>query len=481
LVVGGGIAGLAAAHRLQRAAEAAGLRLQVTLLEREGRLGGKILTEQAGQFTLEAGPDAFVSTKPWAVQLCRELGLEARLLGANLAQRRVYVLRGGKLQRLPDGLAMMVPARLGPLLASPLLSPRAKARLGLDLVLPARGGEADESLGAFLSRRLGRQAYERLIEPLMSGIYAGDGDRLSLQATFPFLREWERLYGSLTRGAMALARARGRNGRAEAGRSIFLTLTGGLGELVRSLQAALGGAQLLGVAAARILRDGLAYRVQTEAGDFRAEALILATPAFVSAELLHSLRPELSSLLERIEYVSSATVSLAYSQEELPRPLDGHGYVIPRGEGRQALACTWTSTKFPHRAPQGLALLRVFLGRAGQPLAAGTGPEDLIAWARAELRATLGVEAEPRLARAYLWPRSMPQYNLGHPERLGLIQSELAQLPGLFLAGAGYQGVGIPDCIHSGQTAAEAALQHLLGVSPREPEAAPPLGGARPQ
>lgn len=461
LVVGGGIAGLAAAHRLERAAEAAGVRLPVTLLEREGRLGGKILTEQAGEFILEAGPDAFVSTKPWALQLCRELGLEPRLMGANLAQRSVYVLRGGELQRLPEGLAMMVPARLGPLLASPLLSPGAKARLGLDLLLPARRGDQDESLASFLSRRLGRQAYERLIEPLMSGIYAGDGDQLSLQATFPFLQEWEHRYGSLTRGAMALARARGRNGRAEAGRSIFLTLSGGLGEMVRSLQEALGGAHLLGVAATQVLRDGRGYVVRTEAGDFWAEALILATPAFVSAQLLRSLRPELSSLLGSIEYASTATVSLAYSQEDLPRPLDGHGYVIPRSEGRQALACTWTSTKFPHRAPQGLALLRVFLGRAGQPLGAGIGPEDLIALARAELRATLGVEAEPRLARAYLWPCSMPQYNLGHPQRLRAIQRELAQLPGLYLAGAGYQGVGIPDCIHSGQIAAEQALRHL--------------------
>ena len=473
LVVGGGIAGLSAAFHLKRLAQAAGLPLQIGLLDQENRLGGKILTEQVGELVVEGGPDAFVSTKPAAVEMCRQLGLEDSLVGANLDRRRVYVLREGRLVELPEGLAMMVPARLGPVLASPLLTLGGKARMGLDLLLPARRGAEDESLGSFLSRRLGRQAYERMIEPLMSGIYAGDGDQLSLQATFPFLREWERRYGSLTRGAMALALARGRNGRAERGRSIFLTLPGGLGELVQALQAALGGVQLLpGVAARRVLRHGRAYRVLTSRGDFQAELVILATPAFASAELVRPLRAELSALLEGIEYASTATVSLAYREQDLPRPLDGHGYIIPRGEGRQALACTWTSTKFPHRAPAGVALLRVFIGRAGQPLREEVQSADLIAMAREELRMTLGLEAEPQLARAYRWPRSMPQYNLGHPARLQAIQAEAAQLPGLYLAGAGYGGVGIPDCIRSGQAAAEAAIQHVLQASDRAAEAA---------
>ncbi len=455
IVVGGGIAGLAAAYY---ATARDGWR--VTVLEAGDRWGGKIRTERVplaeGQFVIEGGPDTFLATKPWGVALCRQLGLEDRLHGTNPHQRNTYVLHRGRLEPLPDGLAMMLPGKVMPMLTTRLLTWPQKLRLGLDFVLPVREDEEDESLGAFITRRLGRGCYENLIEPLMSGIYAGDGDQLSLQATFPYLRDLERQYGSLARGAMTMYRQRVAKGKATQGsRSAFLTPTTGLAEIVETLTERLTerGADLrLRAAAREVERTAQGWRVHLDGETLDAEALILATPAWVSGRLLRDVDADLAAVLESIPYVSTATVSLAYRQRDLPRPLDGYGYVIPRREGRRALACTWTSTKFPHRAPEGYALLRVFIGRAGQ--------EDLrweesalLALAREELAQTLGIAAAPLLERVFVWEKAMPQYNLGHPQKLKRIESALDGLPGLALAGNGYRGIGIPDCIHSGEQA----------------------------
>ncbi len=472
-VIGGGIAGLSAAYALQKGSRASGMPLEIVLFEREPRLGGKILTERMDGFVIEGGPDTFVSTKPWGVQLCRELGIEDRLQGTDMDRRRVYVLHRGRLVEMPDGLAMMVPTQIWPMLKTRLLSPAGKLRMGLDLVLPRRGNKGDESLGNFIRRRLGSEVYERLIEPLMSGIYAGDGDRLSLGSTFPFLSEWEGRYGSVVRGALALRRKRRSSFSANGRPSIFLTPQTGLAELVDQLQAELDGVDLHlgeGIHACEARVDG--FRLETEAGrSYRAEVVVLAAPAFVSAELLGGLDPELAELLGGIEYVSTATVSLAYREEDLNRPLDGHGYVIPRVEGRQALACTWTSSKFPHRAPAGKALVRVFIGRAGQSEVVVADEQRLLDIARSELAETLGLHAEPILVRVHRWPRAMPQYNIGHLERMDQIGARLMEHPGIFLAGAAYEGIGIPDCIHSGQRAAEEALaflNHSAGLEPSE-------------
>lgn len=462
-VVGGGIAGLAAAYTLDRLARQASFPLRLTVLEASERWGGKIRTERSGGYVLEAGPDTFVSTKPWGVALCRDLGLEDRLQAADMDRRKVFVVFGGRLVELPDGLAMMVPSRLAPMIRTPLLTPLGKARLVLDWFLPSRRGDADESVGALISRRLGRQAYERLIEPLMSGIYAGDGDRLSLLSTFPYLREWEQRHGSLARGALRSARPDREAGHSPPRRSIFLTLTGGLGEIIEALVTRLSGADLrLAAAVQRIDRAPGGYRLTGSSGVVHeADAIVLATPAFEAARMLGDLDPLLAEQLRQIEYVSTATVTLAFRESELPRPLDGHGYVIPRVEGRQALACTWTSTKFPHRAPAGHALLRVFIGRAGRMDDPNLDEESLIEIARQELADTLGIRSTPILARVARWPRSMPQYNLGHPERLRAIAERLGSLPGLRLAGAAYNGIGIPDCIRSGERAAAEVFEVL--------------------
>jgi oxygen-dependent protoporphyrinogen oxidase len=431
----------------------------LTVLEADRRWGGKILTQRVNGFVIEGGPDTFLATKPWAVALCRELGLEGRLHGTNPQQKNTYVVHHGQLQPLPDGLTMMIPTRMAPMLRSGLLSWVQKARMGLDLILPPRPGEGDESLGGFVTRRLGRAAYERLIEPLLSGIYAGDGDRLSLQATFPHLRQLEQTYGSLIRAALALRRQSSNNGHA---RSAFLTPTSGLAEIVEALIAALtqAGADLrLNCPISRLnFSDGV-YHISPERGNpLHAHALILATPAFVAGALLSEIDASLAADLQAIPYASTATISLAYRQEDLPRPLDGYGYVIPRSEGRHALACTWTSTKFPHRAPPGHALLRVFVGRSGQEEEIPWDEASLVQLARQELRLTLGITASPLLQRVFIWKKAMPQYNLGHPERLARIRAAVQKWPGLALAGNAYGGIGLPDCIHSGEIAAESVL-----------------------
>ncbi len=507
-ILGGGIAGLSAAYYAAKNHPD----WQVTLLEAGDRWGGKIATERVpfdgGHFVIEGGPDTFLATKPWGVGLCRELGLSERLHGTNPRPRKgksrlapTYVLHRGRLEPLPEGLAMMLPGKVAPMLRTRLLTWPQKARMGLDFVLPPRRDDADETLGGFISRRLGRGAYENLVEPLMSGIYAGDGDKLSLLSTFPYLRDLERKYGSIARGAMTMYRQRvaanqvaanhdlvaanhdlQQQRRLPGSRSAFLTPTTGLAEIVEALVTRLEahGVDLrLNAPARQVSRTAQGWQVTLTNGEtLSADALILATPAWVSAELLRDAHADLAAALGRIPYVSTATVTLAYRLSDVPRPLDGYGYVIPRREGRQALACTWTSTKFPHRAPEGYALLRVFIGRAGEefplpptqpsplrgegfpfpfpsPLGGGDrgGGNLLLQIAREELRLTLGITAEPLVERVFIWEKAMPQYNLGHQDILQQIDAALTRLPGLALAGNGYRGIGIPDCIHSGEVA----------------------------
>jgi len=461
VIIGGGIAGLSAAYYAKKKAPEA----QVAVIESDSRWGGKITTDRVdfddGQFIIEGGPDTFLATKPWGVALCKELGLGERLHGTNPNQKNTYVLHRNKLEPLPDGLAMMIPTNIQAILKTRLVSWFGKARMGFDFILPRKAVNGDESLGAFVSRRFGREAYENLIEPLMSGIYAGDGDQLSLSSTFPYLRDLEIRYGSLARGAIQMRKQS--NGKSVQGsRSAFLTPTTGLAEIVEAIISFLetnGATFRLNTRASRISNINSRYSVELESGEvLQADSVILATPAFISGTLLASFDPTLAYDLKSIPYASTATVSLAYGQNNLPRELDGYGYVIPRHEGRRALACTWTSTKFPHRAPNGYVLVRIFVGRAGQDIP--WNENDLLALAKEELKLTLGITAEPLLHRVFMWENAMPQYNLGHPEILNRIDAALEKHPRLALAGNGYRGIGIPDCIHSGKLAVNKVLEN---------------------
>jgi oxygen-dependent protoporphyrinogen oxidase len=452
VIIGGGIAGLSAAYYASKLSTFNLQPVDITLIESDSRWGGKIITDRAafddGQFIIEGGPDTFLATKPYATALCKELGLGERLHGTNPKQKNTYVLHRDKLEPLPDGLAMMIPTNVPSILKSRLVSWVGKARMGFDFVQPAKALNGDESLGTFVSRRLGREAYENLIEPLMSGIYAGDGDALSLASTFPYLRDLEIKYGSLARGALQM-RTQSSGKSVQGSRSAFLTPTTGLAEIVEALVESLKSKVnlRLNTRATRITQPST-WNVELDTGEtLTADELILATPAYASGSLLASLNPTLGSDLMSIPYASTATISLAYRESDLPRKLDGYGYIIPRRAGRKALACTWTSTKFPHRAPNGYALIRVFVGRAGQDIP--WNENDLLALAKEELNLTLGITAKPILARVFMWDKAMPQYNLGHPETLKRIDAELEKYPSLALAGNGYRGIGIPDCIHS--------------------------------
>ena len=464
-MLGGGITGLAAAHRLLQVQTDAPRGLRVTLVEADNRLGGKIVTERIDGFVIEGGPDSFLATKPRGIGLCAELGIGERsqehLEGVKPQRRRAFVLWRGQLHDLPEGLSGLVPTRLAPLVRSTLLSPFGRARLALDYLLPARHAAGDESLGGFIRRRLGREAWERLVEPLMAGIYAADGDQLSLAATFPQLRAAERRYGGLIKGVIAARR----QAAAPAPKSAFLTPAAGLDALVMALEKRLrdnGAALVIGNPAVAVTRSSSRFDVRLAAGDsIQADAVIVATPAHAAASLLADLDPVLAAELDAIPYASTAIVTLAYRRLEISHPLDGHGYVIPRAEGSPILACTWSSRKWAGRAPDRWELIRVFIGRAGQEDVLAADDETLVALAVDEVSTRLGVTAPASLTRVRRWPRGMPQYLLGHPERVARIETACSTHAGLYLAGNTFHGVGLPDCIASGERAADAAAAYL--------------------
>ena len=455
-VIGGGITGLAAAHRLMSALGPD----EVLLLERDDRLGGKILTERVDGFVVEGGPDCFLAFKPGGMELCRQLGIEGRLRATNPQFRRSFVKRGGRLHELPDGLTGLVPSRIRPLLTTGILSPLGRVRAGLEPVIPRRRSTADEAIASFVTRRFGREAYDWLVEPLLSGIFAGDGEALSLQATFPQLAETERRHGSVL---LPMLRARLASTAGEAPRLGFVTPESGLAAIVTALEAAIPVRQVwCGAGVEVVTRLAQGWRlVLADGRTVDALAVICTTPAFATAELLDPLDPLLGDALRGIPFVSTATVSVAFPRRLVPRPLRGSGYVSPRIEGGSVVACTWTSNKFPARVPEDGVLLRFFLGRAGREGPAFASDDDVRQLVRDELAAVHGITAEPSLWRIHRWPQGLPQYTVGHRDRLAGIERRLAGLPGLLLAGASYRGVGIPDCIQSGWTAADAAAAHI--------------------
>ncbi len=453
LIVGGGITGLAAAWRLQNLWPEA----QITLIERDTRLGGKIFTERQDGFVVEGGADSFLSRKPRGVGLSEELGLIDQFQGRQPEFARTYVRFAGQLHPLPEGLTGLIPTNLDALAKSSLLTDEGRDRVAQEFNLPPSPSPEDESIASFITRRLGQEVYERLVEPLMSGIYAGDGEQLSLAATFPQLRTLELRHGSLLKGLLA--------GQMEAGKHSsayppFVSFAGGMGSLVNRLTEGLTRTTLLtGVGVKAIRPNFPGYTVLLENGQtWTADALILTTPAYVTARLVADLDAELAEAHAQIPYASSVTVSLAYAEADLPL-LDGYGYVIPRVENTDVLACTWTWRKWAGRAPQGYGLLRVYLGRYGRSDMTQLTDEALLALSRQELADTLGITAVPVRHWIYRWPHAMPQYTLGHLARLARIKTRLATLPGLFVAGAAYRGVGIPDCILLAEQAAEAAAK----------------------
>jgi len=452
VVVGGGITGLAAAHQVLTLLGPGA----ASLLEATPRLGGKIVSAAVGSFLIEGGPDGFLAAKPAGTALCRELGLAHRLQGTRPEYRRTYVKRDGRLHPLPEGWSGLLPTRMGPLLSTRVLTVRGRLRAGLELLVPRRRQDDDESVAGFVTRRFGVEAYRWLVEPLICGIHAADGEALSLAATFPQLRTMERARGGVLRSMLLQRPARG-------GAPGLVAPAGGMAEIVTAVAARLGAAEVrLDAPVRRLTRRHGGYTLELADGtSIGARGVIVATPADAAAALLADLDADLAHLLAGVPFVSTATISVAFPASAVPAPLDGYGYVSPRAEGSPLVACTWASNKFAGRAAPGHALLRFFVGRAGMDEIVQRPDGELREIVRRELADTLGIRTAPTLWRFYRWPRAIPQYVMGHLDRVARIEARLAAHPGVFLAGGSYRGVGIPDCIASGQAAARAAAAYV--------------------
>jgi protoporphyrinogen/coproporphyrinogen III oxidase len=464
VVVGGGIAGLAAAYRLGQARRQ-GAPVDEYLIEAGDRLGGVIRTELVDGCVIEAGPDSFLREKPEAAALARELGLGDSLMGSNDAWRRTYILHQGRLERLPEGLMLLAPARLGPVLNTPLLPVTGKIAILREwLTGRAPGGpppEADESIASFIGRHFGPGMLENIAEPLLAGVYGGDSASLSVRSVLSRFVEMEKKYGSLTRAAMA-AKRRGSPNVA----SIFMTLRCGLGSLVESLAGEIGTDRVeFGRRAVSVeigSRAERRYRICFEDGSSReADSVILALPAWASASLLRNLDPELSEQLNAIPYSSAVTVAMAYDGQVRSRLPQGFGFLVPRAENRRLLACTFVHAKFDDRTPDDRALLRCFLGGSRDLEILEASDEQILSAIREELRSILGIDSSPLFFRIYRWPRAMAQYVVGHGERLRVIAGRLREHPGLHLAGNAYTGIGISDAIRTGEAAVRQALDCL--------------------
>jgi protoporphyrinogen/coproporphyrinogen III oxidase len=479
VIVGGGISGLAAAHRLRELqAPAADSRLkddpaEVLLLEASGRLGGTVRTERREGFLIEGGPDSFISEKPAALELAKRIGLGHRLVETNEQHRRSFVVRGGRLRPTPEGFQLLAPSRMLPFLTTDIFTWRGKARMALDLLLPRRkgaNGQDDESLAAFVRRRLGREALERMAQPMVGGIYTADPESLSLRATMPRFLEMERRHRSLIlamwkAGRQAAEDARHGRGASGARYSLFLSFDDGVQVLTDALAARLpaGSVRLNTKVTSLTPRPGARrWVLTTESGEtLEADAVCLALPAYAAARLLRDVDDPVADELEAIPYASTATVNLAYRRDAIAHPLDGFGFVVPFVERRATLACTFSSVKFNARAPAGHALLRAFVGGALQPEMFELDDERMVEAVRRDLRDLLGVGAPPLFAHVEKWPRSMAQYHLGHAARVARVRERLHAHPTLALCGNAFEGAGLPDCVRGGEAAAGSLLQAL--------------------
>jgi protoporphyrinogen/coproporphyrinogen III oxidase len=459
VVVGGGISGLSAAHRLTELDPG----LNVVVLEAGQRAGGVLQTVHRDGFLIEQSADNFITNVPWAVDLCRRIGLGDQLISTRTEHRGALVVHRGRLVRVPEGFVLLASARLWPLVTTPILSPLGKLRLLAERFVPRRIESGDESLAAFARRRLGREAFERLVQPLIGGIYTADPEQLSLAATMPRFIEMERRWGSLIRAARSESTSK--NDQESGARyGLFATLQSGLGTLVERLVEKLSpGSVRLDSPVKKIIRhaDG-SFVLDVHGQDsIPCDGVIVTAPAPQSAILLADVDEAIAQVLGKIQYAGTSIVTLAYRREQIGHALDGFGFVVPAIERRQILAGSFSSMKFDGRAPEGYVLLRIFIGGACQSELNTLQDDELRAIVTGELRQLLNARGEPLFSEVVRWPNAMPQYYLGHRERVAAIERGIERLRGLELAGNAYHGVGIPHCIHSGELAAERMVSTL--------------------
>ena len=447
VIVGGGISGLAAAHRL---VELGLPTTNITLIEASERLGGTLETRYRDGFLLERGPDSFISEKPEAVSLAKRLGLESRLIETNEQYRRSFIVRNGRLRPVPEGFQLLAPSRVWPFITTDVFTLAGKLRIAAELLLPRQNGTDDESLASFVRRRLGREALERMAQPMVGGIYTADPETLSLRATLPRFLDMERDHRSLI---LAMMRQGQKAGTSGARYSLFLSFDRGLEVLVDALASRIPNVKL-NTRIAEMSLHSRTWLLKTNLGaTIEADAVCLAVPAYVAATLLRNIHRQLSSLLDQIKYASTATINFAYPRAAIKHPLNGFGFVVPFIEKRSLIACTFSNVKFNNRAPEDRVLLRAFAGGALQPEMFVR--DDLETRIQADLRELLHIDREPLFTETAKWERSMPQYEVGHLDRVQAIENEVGSLKGLALAGNAYRGAGIPDCIRSGETAAQ--------------------------
>lgn len=459
IVVGGGISGLSLSYYLLKKKEH--LPLKVILIEKNERTGGNIITERYGEFLIEGGPDCFISEKPWAVELIKELGDEGEITGTIPENNRTYIYWNKRLWPLPEGWALLAPTKFLPFLKTGLISLKGKLRASLDLFLP-RGKKDDETLADFVQRRLGREILEKIAEPLVAGIHSADPQNMSLKATFPRFLEMERKYRSLIFATLKMKRMR----REFRENSIFLTLKRGLSHLTEKLENVLmkEGVKIFKGKEIKTIekREGVFFLVGKGNEIFKGDIVVLTTPAWVSAGILKDLSEELSEILLRIPFVSTLTLSLAFRKDKFPVQFDGYGFLIPSLEKMNLLACTWMSNKFPSRAPSSHHLLRCFGGGYKNEEIIEKSDEEIYKDLLSSLFLIFGRKAEPEFAKIYRWKKAMPQYHIGHIDLVNKIERISEGIGGLYLAGSSYRGIGISDCVKDGKTIAEKIINSLF-------------------
>jgi protoporphyrinogen/coproporphyrinogen III oxidase len=453
-IIGGGISGLSAAYALEKARQA-GAAIQYTLFEAGAHCGGVLRTENVNGCVLEAGPDSFLTEKSWATDFCRELGLEDQLITSNDAERRTYIYVKGRLVPLPDGLAFMVPTKIWPIVSSPLFSLSTKLKMANEWFFSRRDVGEDESVSDFIARHYGLEMVDRLVDPLLSGVYGGSSSQLSIQSVLPRFAEMETKYGSLGKGMLAARK----NARATHPQSLFTSLKNGMQQMVDALAAKIPSSSLR--ANTRIesaeFRDQ-EWTLRTENRSAYFDAVIFAAPAYAAASILKGYSQELAVTLQQIPYSSSVTVAMGFHRDDLKSLPPGFGFLVPRSENKKIMATTFVHQKFPFRAPENLGLIRCFLGGSQGERILSAGDQEIQKAVREELQQILGLSAEPKFTRVFQWRNAMAQYTVGHKKRIERIQQLAAQLPQFALVGNAYSGIGIPDCIRSGQ---KAALQIL--------------------
>ena len=449
VIVGAGITGLATAWFLRRDDP----QCEVVVVDADTRAGGKIRTERFDGGTVELGPDAFIARVPEGVDLCKAVGLDDLVAPS---AGKAFLWTRGQVRPLPDGLVLGLPTELTAVARSGILTPLGLARAGLDMVLPKTAANGDRSVGALVRARFGNQVHERLVDPLLGGIHAGDTDHLSVDATAPQLAAAARTHRSLLLGLRSSAPAPASSPNPA---PVFLTPRAGLGTLVERLAEGLD--LRLGTTVAGVEREGDEWRVGLATGEtIDARAVVLTAPAYGTAGLIRPLAPDVARSLEAIDYASVALVVMAYGRNAVPRPLAGSGFLVPRRDGRLMTACSWASAKWPHWQHNDHVLLRVSAGKAGDVRAMQLDDDALVAHLHGELAEAMGFTAPPLTTRVARWPRSFPQYTVGHLDRVASIEAGLAAAaPGLLVAGAAYRGVGIPACIAQGAAAAAELCQ----------------------